>query len=148
MGAAISRCTNRDTGVSANLADIGQRILDNQPNWLTTPSKWRPRTCNHRPIRYRTPTPYPKDDRRPLPDQVATEPAQTAPITTSASSEKPIILETSYHAPSRHITVIEPPKHLRHPLSNSNISEIQLPPAALSITYDHHPRRNRFERIS
>ncbi|KAK0648980.1 hypothetical protein B0T16DRAFT_124427 [Cercophora newfieldiana] len=144
MGAAISRCTNRNTGpgVTTSLADIGQKILDNQPNWLSTPARWRPKTCSHQPVRYRTPTPYPKDDRQRMP-----EPVEPASCVKSGTPEKPIVIET--HTSARHIEVVEPPKrNLRHPLAMSSIPDIQLPPAALTITFDRHSRRNRFERIS
>ncbi|KAK4445607.1 hypothetical protein QBC34DRAFT_306591 [Podospora aff. communis PSN243] len=144
MGAAISRCTNRNTapGVTASLSDIGQKILDNQPNWLSTPARWRPKTCNHNPIRYRTPTPYPKDDRQRMPDPPQTAASHAQPEV----SEKPIVIET--YTSTRHIEVIEPPKRNRHPLSIPSPPEMQLPPAALTITFERHPRRNRFERIS
>lgn len=147
MGTAISRCTTtrNNAGMTTNLTDIGQKILDNQPNWLSTPSKWRPRNCTHRPVRYRTPTPYPKDDRQRMP-----EPQASQVQTETTATEKPVVIETYATAPStKHIQVVEPPKRSHHPLSNvSTLPDIQLPPAALSITFDRHPRRNRFERIS
>ncbi|KAK5662671.1 hypothetical protein OQA88_8587 [Cercophora sp. LCS_1] len=137
MGSAISRCTTRNDGASTSgFGDIGQKILDSQPNWLITPSRWRSRHCDHQPVRYRTPTPYPKDDRRPLP-----QPQQVH----INLSEKPLIIETQTVASTRHIEVIEPPKRQR-PMQ-SNLPHIQLPPAAISITWEHHSRRNRFERI-
>jgi len=138
MGAAISRCTSRNSGVTTSLSDIGQKILDSQPNWLSTPSRWRARSCSHRPVRYRTPTPYPKDDRQRLPEP---QQAHVSP------AEKPVIIETHTTPDTRHIEVVEPPKRFRL-LHQSAIPDIQLPPAALSITFEHHPRRNRFERIS
>jgi hypothetical protein len=76
-----------------------------------------------------------------------TEPPQTAASQARPEvSDKPIVIET-YTSP-KHIEVIEPPKRNRHPLSISTLPEMQLPPAALSITFERHPRRNRFERIS
>jgi len=134
MGAAISRCTTRNARNSGpNLSEIGQRILDSQPNWLITPSRWRSRSSSRHPVRYRTPTPYPKDDRRPLPQ-----------LQEVHLSEKATVIET-HSSSARHIEVVEPPK--RQQPMQSNIPHIQLPPAAVTITWERHPRRNRFERI-
>ncbi|KAK1753220.1 hypothetical protein QBC47DRAFT_54104 [Echria macrotheca] len=139
MGSAFSRCSTSLKGNSNMLPcgpelEIGQRILENQPNWLTTPSRWRSKTPSHQPVRYRTPTPYPKDDRRPLPD-----------VEVVHLSEKKDIVETHTPASARHIEVVEPPR--RHKPMSSNIPRLQLPPAVLTITWEQHPRRNRFERV-
>jgi hypothetical protein len=115
---------------------MGQKILDRQPNWLIPPARWRTQPSNQHPVRYRTPTPYPKDDRKPMP-----EPAQ---VTTIKAPEKAFVLGT---AAASHVEVINPQRkrtlmHPRKPL-------VQAPPQpALKITWEVSPRLNRFERAA
>ncbi|KAK3385527.1 hypothetical protein B0H63DRAFT_522857 [Podospora didyma] len=133
MGSAMSRCTNRNARPATGLAEIGQKMLDRQPNWLIPPSRWRTSNPDHQPVRYRTPTPYPKEDRRCLDDDLRN------------IAEKAAIIEG---APStQHIEVAQPPR--KQPSMQSHSPHIQFPqPTAITITWERHPRQNRFERIS
>ncbi len=142
MGSALSRCatTSRNSGAAKSgfaRAEMGQKILDRQPNWLIPPAKWRPQTCTHQPVRYRTPTPYPKEDRKRLDEHGQLAGTLHVP-------EKAIVLETpvtSHHEVAanahrkQHKPVTRPPKPL-----------LQKPPAAMTITWEVSPRLNRFER--
>ncbi|KAK3312792.1 hypothetical protein B0H66DRAFT_380774 [Apodospora peruviana] len=140
MGAAMSRCTNRGStsrnSTSAThhgFAEISQRILDRQPNWLVPPSKWISDTSSHHhhTQRYRTPTPYPKDDRKKL-EEVIHIPEKAA-ILESDCCYSPVV------------------KHLEGAPLQKSSTHIQLPPqaaAAVTITWESHPRVNRFERVS
>ncbi|KAK4223195.1 hypothetical protein QBC38DRAFT_512502 [Podospora fimiseda] len=127
MGSAISRCNTRHSGATSSLSEIGQKILDRQPNWLVTPSKWRSHHCDHQPVRYRTPTPYPKNDRKRLLDD------------TTATTEKMLIIETpTVH----HIQVAGVAPKMNQP-------QVKFPASTITITWECHPRRlNRFERPS
>ncbi|GAB1317845.1 hypothetical protein MFIFM68171_08055 [Madurella fahalii] len=131
MGSAISRCTTRNSGATSGLAEIGQKILDRQPNWLITPTRWRSQTCAHQPVRYRTPTPYPKDDRKRLEESAHVH-----------MPEKAVIIETPVVS---HLELAEPP-HKQAPM-RPHIPHVQLPQPALTITWELHPRLNRFERV-
>ncbi|KAK0725261.1 hypothetical protein B0H67DRAFT_641707 [Lasiosphaeris hirsuta] len=145
MGSAMSRChSTRPAGATSGLTELGQKILDNQPNWLITPSRWRTGSSSHHPVRYRAPTPYPKDDRQRLPTDVED------PTTTNAVlSEKATIVETAVTA--KHVEVAEPPRKQQpmrsHAPSGPHIQFPQ-PAAAVTITWERHSRLNRFERIS
>jgi hypothetical protein len=138
MGSALSRCTSRNSGGAAasGLSEIGQKILDRQPNWLITPTRWRSQTCTHQPVRYRTPTPYPKDDRKPLDEHPES--------TTLHVPEKAVIIETPVMS---HVEVANPPR--KHRLTTQPFKPlVQKPPAAVTITWEVAPRLNRFERVA
>ncbi|KAK3997895.1 hypothetical protein QBC44DRAFT_46560 [Cladorrhinum sp. PSN332] len=132
MGSAISRCNTRNSGTTPGLSEIGQKILDRQPNWLVTPSKWRSHHCDHQPVRYRTPTPYPKDDRKRFDD----------------TNEKVLIIETPT---VNHVEAADAPRK-RLPattVQSHNNQHIKFPTSTITITWECHPRRlNRFERPS
>ncbi|KAK4183542.1 hypothetical protein QBC35DRAFT_393649 [Podospora australis] len=131
MGSAVSRCNSKNSSTTSSFSEIGQKVLDKQPNWLVTPSRWRSsHHCSHQPVRYRTPTPYPKDDRKRCDDLHL--------------PEKTLIIEAPV---ATHIEVASPAPH-KHPHQG-----LQSPPKqqiqAVTITWEqHHPRLNRFERIS
>lgn len=142
MGSAMSRCTDRNTNGNGHthhgFTEISQMILERQPNWLVTPSRWRSGNPAHHSARYRTPTPYPKDDRRRL-EEVIHIPEKTAVIEAHSTPEV------------KHIEVSQvttrPPRQQRS--MHSNLPHIQLPPAAVSITWEtSHTRVNRFERVT
>ncbi|KAK4166930.1 hypothetical protein QBC43DRAFT_312652 [Cladorrhinum sp. PSN259] len=125
MGSAVSRCNGRHSGTTTGLSEIGQKILDRQPNWLVTPSKWRSHHSEHHPVRYRTPTPYPKDHRKRLLDD-----------SIENGNEKILIIET----PTVHHVDVAAAPHSQH---------IKFPSSTITITWESHPRRlNRFERPS
>ncbi|KAK4463546.1 hypothetical protein QBC42DRAFT_250457 [Cladorrhinum samala] len=133
MGSAISRCNSRHSDATAGLSDVGQKVFKRQPNWLVTPSKWRSHQCDHQPVRYRTPTPYPKDDRKRIDDH----------------NEKVLIIETpTIHRvelgrglPSEKVPVTSLKPH--------NNPHMKFPTSTVTITWECHPRRlNRFERPS
>ncbi|KAK4247510.1 hypothetical protein C7999DRAFT_41168 [Corynascus novoguineensis] len=138
MGSALSRCTSRSSGSSPSgfsVPDIGQKILDRQPNWLVPPARWRTQPANQHPVRYRTPTPYPKDDRKPTEDSIG---SANSPI-----REKTSILE----APAAsHVEVLNK-RHSRG-LAQPCKPLIQKPPSTLRITFEVSPRLNRFERVA
>ncbi|KAK4177403.1 hypothetical protein QBC36DRAFT_131830 [Triangularia setosa] len=129
MGSAISKCNSKSNGSGAGISEVGQKIFDRQPNWLTPPSKWRSHQCSHQPVRYRTPTPYPKDDRKRCDDVVL--------------QEKNMIIETPV---VDHIEVRKPSQK-RPPMVHSHHGH-QFPNNTLTITWECHPRLNRFERAS
>ncbi|KAL2119110.1 hypothetical protein VTJ04DRAFT_6070 [Mycothermus thermophilus] len=142
MGSALSRCSSRDSGrTTGGLSDIGQKFLDRQPNWLNPPSKWpfSHHASSRQPTRYRAPTPYPTDDRKPL-------------------EEPPKVV--SLHIPEKAIVNIETTSasHIEHaqqqhrkPASLTNTPKSivagRKPVGAVSITWDVSPRLNRFERV-
>lgn len=140
MGSAMSRCTNANKSTTGHthhsFAEISQMILERQPNWLVTPSRWRSSgSSGPQSARYRTPTPYPKDDRKRLeevihiPEKAAVIEARSTPIV------RPIEVTT------------KPPRQQKS--MNSDIPHIQLPPSAISISWEiNHPRVNRFERVA
>ncbi|KAK4641706.1 hypothetical protein QC761_512690 [Podospora bellae-mahoneyi] len=136
MGSAISRCNSNSRsnshghGTGPGISEMGQKIFERQPNWLTPPSKWRSHHCSHQPVRYRTPTPYPKDDRK--------------RCDYTLLHEKNMIIETPV---ADHIEVKKPSQ--KHPAMMHSRHGQQLPPnSTLTITWESHPRLNRFERAS
>jgi hypothetical protein len=135
MGSAISRCSSRNSASPpSGFAERGQKVLDRQPNWLVPPSRWRSHPCPHHPVRYRTPTPYPKDDRKRLEgDQHAR----------TRLSEKAVIIET---AVVNRLEVTEPP--FKGKPNHPALSRIRHPQTALKITWERSPRLNRFERAT
>ncbi len=142
MGSALSRCasTSRNSGAAASgvaRADMGQRILDRQPNWLIPPARWRPQTCTHQPVRYRTPTPYPKEDRKRLDEDA--QPGGTVHV-----PEKAVVVETP--VASHHEVVANPPRKQHKPATRPPKPLLQKPPAVMTITWEVSPRLNRFER--
>ncbi|KAK0663442.1 hypothetical protein QBC41DRAFT_26311 [Cercophora samala] len=132
MGSSISRCNSKSNGhgTGPGISEVGQKIFERQPNWLTPPSKWRSHHCSHQPVRYRTPTPYPKDDRKRCNDVVVL-------------NEKNMIIETPV---VDHIEV-QKPSQKRPPMVHSHRGH-RLPSTPLTITWESHPRLNRFERAS
>ncbi|KAK4122007.1 hypothetical protein N657DRAFT_635448 [Parathielavia appendiculata] len=128
-------CTSRNSGAAGSgFSDIGQKILDRQPNWLIPPTRWRPQTFTHQPIRYRTPTPYPKDDRKRM-----EEPAETASIHVP---EKALIIETPV---VNHFEMAN--LYRKHTCAQPFKPQVQKPQAALTISWELAPRLNRFERV-
>lgn len=140
MGSAMSRCTNANRNTAGHthhsFSEISQMILERQPNWLVTPSRWRSSGSSApHSARYRTPTPYPKDDRRRL-EEVIHIPEKAAVIEAQST---PVI---------QHIEVTTKPPR-QHMSMHSDIPHIQLPPSAISISWEiDHPRVNRFERVA
>jgi hypothetical protein len=135
MGSAFSRCTSRNSGGAGSaFSEIGQRILDRQPNWLTPPTRWRSQTCPHQPVRYRTPTPYPKEDRKRI-----EEPTEAASIHVP---EKALIIETPVVS---HFEVAN--RYRKHTPMQLHKPQLQKPQAAVTITWEVSPRLNRFERV-
>ncbi|KAK4217482.1 hypothetical protein QBC37DRAFT_46407 [Rhypophila decipiens] len=140
MGSAMSRCTNANKNATGHthhsFTEISQMFLERQPNWLVTPSRWRPSSSSaHHSARYRTPTPYPKDDRKRL-EEVIHIP------------EKPTVIEAHSTPVVTHIEVTTKPPRQQKSM-DSDIPHIQLPPSALSISWDtNNPRVNRFERVA
>ncbi|KAK0609990.1 hypothetical protein B0T17DRAFT_124388 [Bombardia bombarda] len=137
MGSAMSRCTTKNTHATPGFSEASQRFLEKQPNWLVPPSRWRSRSSTHHSPRYRTPTPYPKDDRQKVTEDDIIN-----------ISEKAAIIDTT------HIEVAEAPlrrgcrqqQHKYKPLQSQPLPQSH--PAAVTITWDRHPRQNRFDRIS
>ncbi|KAL2174877.1 uncharacterized protein P884DRAFT_279804 [Thermothelomyces heterothallicus CBS 202.75] len=138
MGSALSRCTSRSPGRSPSglsVPDIGQKTLDRQPNWLIPPARWRTKAVNQQPVRYRTPTPYPKKHRKPMVDS-------TENVDGSFIREKASIFE----APAvSHLDMRS--NHRRQSLAESRNPNAQKPQPALRITWEVSPRLNRFERV-
>ncbi|KAK4203471.1 hypothetical protein QBC40DRAFT_24292 [Triangularia verruculosa] len=130
MGSSISRCNSKNSGSALGISEAGQKMFDRQPNWLTPPSKWRSHHCSHQPVRYRTPTPYPKDDRKRCDDAVL--------------HEKNMIIE----APVVDHIEIRKPSQKRPPMAHSRHHGQQFTNNTLTITWECHPRLNRFERAS
>jgi hypothetical protein len=122
---------------------MGQKVLDRQPNWLVPPTRWRAQACDHQPVRYRTPTPYPKEDRKRM-----KEPSHaTRPATRSATihiPEKTLLIETPVVS---HVEVAQPYRKQAGMQPLMTTIPTQNPQAALKITWDMSPRRNRFERV-
>jgi len=149
MGSAMSRCTNnRNSGcVHPGFNDLGQRILEKQPNWLVAPSRWRSRSNSntHQPVRYRTPTPYPKDDRKPLVEEESTMIQEKATI-----AEKPVIkhVELLHHPRHGYGQVVQHPRSTKPTTKPSQASPEKKGMAhqVTTITWEVHPRLNRFER--
>ncbi|KAK4097116.1 hypothetical protein N658DRAFT_434656 [Parathielavia hyrcaniae] len=135
MGSAFSRCTSRHSGTSGSgVSELGQRIIDRQPNWLIPPTRWQSQTCTHQPVRHRTPTPYPKDDRKRI-----EEPAKTASIHVPDKAlviESPVVSHVEVASRCRKRAATQPFK-----------ANVQKPQAALTITWEVSPRVNRFERV-
>lgn len=136
MGSALSRCTSRNSpgAATTGFSEMGQKILDRQPNWLIPPSKWRSQACSHRPVRYRTPTPYPKDDRKPLEDDVTRSCAVHIPEK-ALIIETPVVIHHEVHCSEKPLALAQPPK-----------PRLEKPQAPLAITWEVSPRLNRFER--
>ncbi|KAK4132691.1 hypothetical protein BT67DRAFT_75739 [Trichocladium antarcticum] len=134
MGSALSRCSSRNsTNPPPGLGERGQKMFDRQPNWLVPPSRWR-RHGTHQPVRYRTPTPYPKDGRKQLGDDQ---------LVGSHIPEKIPVIETPVVS---HLGVAEQPRK-RRPNRHPAQSSVQRPQAPLKITWEQSPRLNRFERV-
>ena len=136
MGSALSRCTSRGAGAApSGLSEMGQKILDRQPNWIIPPARWRTQTCNQHPVRYRTPTPYPKEDRKRM-----EEPASAATVVVP---EKAFVLES---AAVSHVEVVSTPR--KHSMIQQRRPHAQAPQGPLTITWEMSPRLNRFERVA
>ncbi|KAJ4291365.1 hypothetical protein N0V88_006374 [Collariella sp. IMI 366227] len=118
MGSALSR----------------QNILDKQPNWLVPPSRWRPHRCSHPPVRYRTPTPYPKEDRKRVEEHIQTT---YVPV-----SEKAIVIEIPV---ASHVEVAGHPRRRKPAQQRKALVENQQP--GRTVTWEPSPRLNRFERV-
>ncbi|KAK3935317.1 hypothetical protein QBC46DRAFT_272052 [Diplogelasinospora grovesii] len=138
MGAAISRCTCRaKQATPAVLTDINQQILERQPNWLVTPSRWRQSRSSARSVRYRTPTPYPKTGRRPLE-------APAAAVVHDLTKENEEMVEMCLD-----IADLEP---LSRQSATVSTPPVSIPPPAVTaihpshVTWEGPSRRNRFER--
>ncbi|KAH6623324.1 hypothetical protein F5144DRAFT_496836 [Chaetomium tenue] len=135
MGSALSRCTSRSSGAApSGLSEMGQKILDRQPNWIIPPARWRTQTCSEHPVRYRTPTPYPKEDRKRM-----EEPASNATVVVP---EKAFVLESSTVS---HVEVVSTPH--KHGIVQQRRPHAQAP-QTLKITWEMSPRLNRFERVA
>lgn len=119
---------------TTGLPEVEQRMLDKQPNWLVPPTRWRLRHWGHQPTRYRTPTPYPKDDRKRLDDE--------DPIPTNIS-EKMAFVENSM---ASHVKMVQPRRKHKH-LQPHNPPSIQHPHGTFAIAWERSPRLNRFERV-
>jgi len=160
MGATTSKCNAKNTSPTPNFTEISQRLLEKQPNWLVTPTKWRSHDCSHQPVRYRTPTPYPKDDRRRLPagDYIHHSRSKRHHHHHHQQqqhlSEKTMVVivgespKSSYTPAVKHIEIAEPLDRKRE--VNLDIPPLTLPPAAVpTITWESQSpsRQNRFERI-
>jgi hypothetical protein len=142
MGAAISRCTCRaKQATPAVLTDTNQQILERQPNWLVTPSRWGQRRSSAQSVRYRTPTPYPKSDRRPLEAPAA---AVVHDLTKDPTKENEEMVEMWLD-----IADLEPLSRQSAIVSTPPVS---IPPPAVTaihpshVTWEGPSRRNRFER--
>jgi hypothetical protein len=143
MGSALSRCTSRSSGgASSGISEMGQKIFDKQPNWIIPPARWRTQPCNQHPVRYRTPTPYPKDDRKRV-----EEPTSAAIVVVP---EKPFVLETPAVS---HVEVVTP--HRKHAITQPRSAHghprrphAQNPQTPVTITWEMAPRLNRFERVA
>ncbi|KAK4099176.1 hypothetical protein N658DRAFT_430505 [Parathielavia hyrcaniae] len=139
MGSAFSRCTSSNSGgPGTGFSEIGQKILDRQPNWLVPPTRWQSQTCIHQPVRYRTPTPYPKDVRKRI-----QEPADTVTIHVP---EKALTIDMEEAPVVSHFEVANPYRNT-HPPKQPFKSQVQKPQAALTVTWGLAPRLNRFERV-
>lgn len=138
MGAALSRCTSKNSSSSSSgLSDVSQRVFEKQPNWLNAPSRWRMH-CNPNPVRYRTPTPYPKEDRKRLEDTTD----ETATVQ-AVETEKVAVIEAPV---VHHIEVRKP--YRRHPQFQAPRPSVHEPRGPISITWESSPRLNRFERVA
>ncbi|KAK0712737.1 hypothetical protein B0T26DRAFT_344293 [Lasiosphaeria miniovina] len=138
MGMTLSRCSSRHARPGSRFSGLDEKILERQPNWLVPPSRWRQSDPDHHPVRYRTPTPYPKEDRRRLGDHI--DISEKAAVIEAASHRRDTDTDTLgvQHPAAMHAR--SPHNHIRFP---------QLSPAAITITWkQHRPRRNRFERPS
>ncbi|KAK4148899.1 hypothetical protein C8A00DRAFT_19351 [Chaetomidium leptoderma] len=134
MGSALSRCTPRSSR-GGGLSETGQRMLDRQPNWLIQPSRWRPQTCDHQPVRYRTPTPYPKEGRKRIDEHLHTGKTH--------APEKTLIIVAPVVV--SHVEVVTPlRKHTALPPHQPHLRNQQAP---LTITWEVSPRLHRFERV-
>lgn len=93
--------------------------------------------CNPNPVRYRTPTPYPKEDRKRLEDT----PNDTASVHVG-ETEKVVVIE----APAvQHIEVRKPfRKNSQFPIPKPSVHE---PRGPITISWESSPRLNRFERV-
>ncbi|KAL2163287.1 hypothetical protein VTH06DRAFT_5343 [Thermothelomyces fergusii] len=139
MGSTLSRCTSKNSGhsrapSSLSIPDSGQKFLDRQPNWLVTPARWRSKTASQQPLRYRTPTPYPKNDRKPMADSTETVDGLIREKTSTFAAP-----------PMSHLDM--PNSRCRQDLGESCNPRIQKQQPALRITFEVSPRLNRFERI-
>ncbi len=137
MGSTLSRCTSRNSpgAATSGFSEMGQKILDRQPNWLIPPTKWRSQACSHRPVRYRTPTPYPKDDRKRLEDDGAARTCTVHIPEKALIIETPVVSHLEMHC-EKPLAVVQPPSKPR----------LEKPHSPLAITWDVSPRLNRFER--
>ncbi|EGS22343.1 uncharacterized protein CTHT_0018670 [Thermochaetoides thermophila DSM 1495] len=136
MGSAISRCASRGSSRLASDYD-DEKILGRQPNWLVPPALWRSRskTSSGQPVRYRTPTPYPKGDRKPLPHE-----PQHVRIHIQEKTASTIVTPVV-----NHLEVASAGKHSRKPQQTSRSIR---QPSNITITWESPVtgRLNRFER--
>ncbi|AEO68256.1 d7d68b24-58d7-417d-b453-a070ceaddc99 [Thermothielavioides terrestris] len=136
MGSALSACTSRNNTGASGFPEITQRVFDRQPNWIVPPTRCHQRD-NHHPARYRTPTPYPKQDRKRLQD------GPDKSLTTHYNTGKAMVMERpavrriqdAARLPRKPTLRSPPTPHSPHPQS------------PITITWDVAPRRNRFERF-
>ncbi|KAK4235391.1 hypothetical protein C8A03DRAFT_17870 [Achaetomium macrosporum] len=136
MGSALSRCKSRaSSDATSGFSEIGQTFLDRQPNWLVPPARCRLQHCPHQPVRYRTPTPYPKGDRKRIEEHSNTS---TTPV-----SGKTVFVDTPV---VRHIEFAARPPRRNTPIHPQQ-PRVQKPPSTPRISWDLSPRLNRFERV-
>ncbi|KAK3292967.1 uncharacterized protein B0H64DRAFT_444277 [Chaetomium fimeti] len=109
---------------------MGEKIFDRQPNWIIPPA----RSCNQHPVRYRTPTPYPKDDRK----RVA-EPASAAIVVVP---EKAFVVEAPV------VSHVEATGIRKHRIMKPWKPHAHNPQTPVTITWEMSPRLNRFERVA
>ncbi|KAH6615884.1 hypothetical protein B0J18DRAFT_291574 [Chaetomium sp. MPI-SDFR-AT-0129] len=138
MGTTLSRCTSKHSSPSSSTpSEVSQRVFEKQPNWLTAPSRWRMH-CNPNPVRYRTPTPYPKEDRKRLEDITN----DTASVRIG-ESEKVVVIEAPV---VQHIEVRKPfSKHKQLQAPRPSFHE---PRGSITISWESSARLNRFERVA
>ncbi|KAL2151143.1 hypothetical protein VTH82DRAFT_6241 [Thermothelomyces myriococcoides] len=139
MGSRLSRCTSKSPGRSPSglsVPDTEQKFLDRQPNWLIAPARWRTKSVNQQSVRYRTPTPYPKNDRKRMVD--STEKADGFIREKASVFESPAL---------SHLDMVNNPRRRNLAESGNPDPHAQRPQSTLRITWEVSPRLNRFERV-
>ncbi|KAK3306060.1 uncharacterized protein B0T15DRAFT_217488 [Chaetomium strumarium] len=137
MGSVLSRCASRGSLDTSRLSERGERFLDKQPNWLVPPTWCRSERCPHQPVRYRTPTPYPKDDRKRTEEHGNTD--TTVILGKTSVVDTPLV---------RHVDIAAARSPRRHTPTHPQKPRIHKPQSTPRISWEPPPRLNRFERVA